>query len=285
MLHNYIEDMKYNVTYTPREPDYTKDRLISFDGRNVLLTADTAPVPPLLTQANPVPKAEELQYLFSFSDVAFFLSRETLAECEGLKYASPFTMWKSDPKWLAFAGVTGFHLAVWYRNNKYCGTCGAVLGHKENERALVCPECKRLVFPNINVAVIVGVRDGERILLTRYAPGAGSQVNYALIAGFVEIGETLEDAVKREVMEEVGLKVKNLTYFDDQPWGFSQSILMGFFCDLDGSDEIVMDRKELSLAVWMNREDMPESDTRVSLTSKMMEAFRRGEDKPGSFED
>ena len=70
---------------------------------------------------------------------------------------------------------------------------------------------------------------------------------YALLAGFAEIGETLEETVKREVMEEVGLKVKNIRYYKSQPWSFSDTLLMGFYCDLDGSDEITLDRKNLRL--------------------------------------
>lgn len=97
---------------------------------------------------------------------------------------------------------------------------------------------------------------------------------YALLAGFAEIGETLEDTVRREVMEEVGLKVKNITYYKSQPWSFSDTLLVGFFCELDGEDKVVLDEDELSLAEWFEREKMPVEYEDYSLTNEMMMAFK-----------
>lgn len=97
-----------------------------------------------------------------------------------------------------------------------------------------------------------------------------------MIAGFTEIGETLEDTVRREIMEEVGLKVKNIQYYKSQPWGLSGSVLSGFFCDLDGDDTITLDREELSTAQWFEREDIPYDDYDVSLTREMMIQFKKG---------
>ena len=97
---------------------------------------------------------------------------------------------------------------------------------------------------------------------------------YALIAGFAEVGETLEETVRREVMEEVGLKVKNISYYKSQPWSFSDTLLLGFFCELDGSDMITMDTRELSTAEWVSREDMEIKDDGISLTYEMMSVFK-----------
>ena len=91
------------------------------------------------------------------------------------------------------------------------------------------------------------------------------------------MGETIEETVQREVMEEVGLKVKNLTYYKSQPWSFSDTLLMGFFCELDGSDQIRLDEEELSLAEWVKREDMQVTADQISLTNEMMLAFQKGE--------
>lgn len=95
-----------------------------------------------------------------------------------------------------------------------------------------------MVFPKISPAVIVAVTDNDRVLLTKYA--GRTYKNYALVAGFNEAGETIEQTVRREVMEEVGLKVKNLKYYKSQPWGLSGSLLSGFFCELDGDDKITL---------------------------------------------
>jgi len=119
--------------------------------------------------------------------------------------------------------------------------------------------------------VIVGIIDGDRILMTKYS---SSHHRYALVAGFVEIGETLEQCVMREVMEEVGIKVKNLKYYASQPWPFSGSLLMGFFAELDGDDALTIDRTELSDGRWFHRDEIPAGDSVLSLTWTMIEAFR-----------
>ena len=100
---------------------------------------------------------------------------------------------------------------------------------------------------------------------------------YALLAGFTEIGETIEETVQREVMEEVGLKVKNIRYYKSQPWSFSDTILMGFYCDLDGEEEITLDREELALAEWFRRDEIPVEPSRDSLTNEMIIKFKNGE--------
>ena len=145
--------------------------------------------------------------------------------------------------------------------------------HKE--RMVHCEHCGNTVYPKICPGVIVAVTDGDRLLLTKYANRPGS-VNYALVAGFTEIGETLEETVQREVMEEVGLKVKNIRYYKSQPWSFSGTLLFGFYCDLDGDDTLTVDHDELSMASWFNREDIPDEGDNISLTKEMMMAFKHG---------
>ena len=101
----------------------------------------------------------------------------------------------------------------------------------------------------------------------------------ALITGFVEIGETLEDTVRREVMEEVGLRVKDLRYYKNQPWAFTDTLLTGFYCRLDGPDAITLDRSELKEALWMRREELPPQINDISLTAEMIQRFRLGKEK------
>lgn len=148
------------------------------------------------------------------------------------------------------------------------------MSNKADERARQCGACGAVVYPSISPAVIVAVVDGERILLTKYANRPGSRM--ALVAGFMEVGETVEDTVRREVMEEVGLKLKNIRYYKSQPWAFSSSVLMGFFADLDGSSDIVLDKNELQEAAWVDRDDAPANDANISLTAEMIDAFRLG---------
>ena len=130
-------------------------------------------------------------------------------------------------------------------------------------------------YPKICPAVIIGVTDGSRILMSKYAGRAYKK--YALLAGFTEIGETAEETVAREVMEEVGLKVKNIRYYKSQPWSFSDTLLLGFYCDLDGDGAVTLDREELALAEWFEREDIPDTASTESLTNEMIMKFKNGE--------
>lgn len=224
--------------------------------------------------------AEECTYLFTIDETGYYLLKEEprLPEATAARFAMESNVFReSEPLWQCFAGITGLQLKNWYDNNKYCGRCGSELEHSEKERMLRCPVCGNSIYPKISPAVIVGVTDGERLLLTKYS--GRSYTRYALIAGFAEIGEPIEDTVRREVMEEVGVRVKNIRYCGSQPWSFSDTLLMGFWCDLDGSDEIHLDEEELSVGEWLNREDIPESSGRISLTGTMIEAFRAGKEK------
>ena len=199
------------------------------------------------------------------------------ALAEGWVYCTYQTLRTVRPMEVAFAAITGAQLDRWYKSRAYCGRCGAKMKPSDIERAMVCPDCGLIEYPKICPAVIVAVTDGDKLLLTRYAdrPYRGP----ALIAGFVEIGETLEDTVHREVLEEVGLHVKNLRYYKNQPWSFTDTLLVGFYCDLDGEAEISLDRNELCEGVWMERHELPERENDVSLTAEMIEMFRQGRDK------
>lgn len=178
------------------------------------------------------------------------------------------------PKYRAFAGVTGFQLYNWYRKHCFCGQCGTKMRLHEKERMLYCDSCGTMEYPKISPAVIIGVTDGNRILLSKYAGRAFRK--YALLAGYTEIGETLEETVSREVMEEVGLRVKNIRYYKSQPWSFTETLLMGFFCELDGEDKIILDEDELAMAEWFERDKIPVEPSGDSLTNEMIIAFKQG---------
>lgn len=219
---------------------------------------------------------EKLQYLFSIEDETFFLlkSTEDLEEKGNYRYESVRTLRQLESKEVCFAVMTAYHLYMWYRDNGYCGRCGGETVHDGVERMLRCPKCGNMIFPKIAPAVIVALTDGDRILMTKYADRAYKK--YALIAGFTEIGETVEETVAREVMEEVGLKVKNIRYYKSQPWGVDSNLLLGFFAELDGDDTIHRDEKELAEAEWFERSAMPAHDDGISLTREMMGVFERG---------
>lgn len=178
----------------------------------------------------------------------------------------------AKPKEFAFAGITACQLGNWYANTKFCGHCGTPLVHDKKERMMRCPSCNLMHYPKISPAVIIGVINGDKILMTKYADR--DYKKYALIAGFSEIGETVEETVCREVMEEVGLRVKNIRYYKSQPWSFSDTLLLGFFCELDGDDQITLDQDELSVGEWITREEIEMKFDDISLTNEMITIFK-----------
>ncbi len=216
-------------------------------------------------------------YLFSVDDRAYFLVQQEIQPPDGYGY---YTVRELRDRFGGidscrtelFAAFTAYHLWKWYNDNRFCGHCGGRLRRSLTERARVC-ECGSTIYPRINPAVIVGVIKGDSILITRYRTGYRHN---ALVAGFTEIGETLEQTVEREVYEETGIHVKNIRYYKSQPWGMAQDILIGFFCEAD-SDEIHMDENELKYAEWVRREDIVLQPNDISLTNEMMKVFKRGE--------
>ena len=172
-----------------------------------------------------------------------------------------------------FAAYSAYHLWKWYASSRYCGFCGTVMEQDKTERAMFCPHCHSKVYPRINPAVIVGVVHGDALLLTKYRTGFAHN---ALVAGFTEFGETLEETVTREVMEEVGLRVKNIRYYKSQPWGIAADILAGFFCQVEGDATIRMDKNELKYAEWVRPEDVVLQPNDYSLTNDMMKLFKAG---------
>ena len=209
-------------------------------------------------------------------DDCFMVMNPPAEAPEGCRYVPYMELRAVRPQEVAFAAITGAQLHRWYGSRKFCGRCGQKMQPSDIERAMVCPDCGLIEYPKICPAVIVAVTNGDKLMVTRYAdrPFRG----WALIAGFVEIGETLEDTVRREVMEEVGVKVKNLRYYKNQPWSFTDTLLCGFYCDLDGDDTVTLDTAELKEAHWLSREELPPRQNEASLTAEMMERFRLGEE-------
>lgn len=186
---------------------------------------------------------------------------------------------RTKPKEECYAGETAYHLYVWYRDNSFCGRCGEHLEYSHKERAMICPSCGNVVYPKIAPAVIVGILNasGDKIVMTRYA--GREYKGHALVAGFCEIGETAEDTVRREVLEEVGLHVRNIRYYKSQPWGFDSNLLFGYYCTADEDEPIHMDDGELAKAVWVSRDEIGEEERNLSLTAEMIMHFKEEGDK------
>lgn len=281
--HAMIQDIapkKLYNEYNPQKPEETD--FIAVFSENKILIKDTGgrlqlPGRAQLKQALLHPQAADT-YLFRLDQTSYFLYQDQSCAQEELNPARPEFQWIRLPDFraqadheLCFAVYTAFHLYRWYKNHRFCGCCGTKTVPDTKERMLSCPACGNQIYPVIAPAVIAAVTHGDHILLTKYA--GREYKRYALIAGFTEIGETAEDTVRREVMEEAGIRVKNIRYYKSQPWGIDGNLLLGYFAELDGSDQISLDETELASAEWVRRDQLKDMDDSFSLTREMMRAF------------
>lgn len=280
-IHGIYHNEYQNLT--PEQDDY----IMFAQGRSVLMRRDGEQTIQYITYGELIAasggdlSADACRYLFSIENQGmtekYFLCNSQLLTSqlmEKYEYRQQNVFRTMKPEDKAFAGITACQLANWYESTQFCGRCGTRLEHDKVERMMKCPKCGAMHYPKISPAVIVAVTNGDKILMTKYA--GRDYKKYALIAGFTEIGETIEDTVRREVMEEVGIHVKNIRYYKSQPWSFTDTILMGFYCELDGEDVITMDAHELSVAEWMRREDIPTEFDGISLTNEMIMRFKEG---------
>jgi NAD+ diphosphatase len=174
---------------------------------------------------------------------------------------------EEDLFWVAARAV---QIVDWDRTHQFCGRCGVPLRTRTAERAKECPQCGLLHFPRLAPAIIVLVERGNELLLARsrhFMPGM-----YSVLAGFVEPGESLEEAVVREVNEEAGIEIKDIKYFGSQPWPFPHSLMIGFTATYAGG-EISLDDKEIEDAGWFNVEHLPRIPGKISIARKLIDEF------------
>jgi NAD+ diphosphatase len=172
-----------------------------------------------------------------------------------------------DLFWIAARAV---QIIDWDRTHQFCGRCGTQLRTKNTERAKECLKCGLLHFPRLAPAIIVLVERGDRLLLARsrhFMPGM-----YSVLAGFVEPGESLEEAVVREVKEEVGIHVKDIKYFGSQPWPFPHSLMIGFTATYAGGEISIQD-EEIEDAGWFTVDNLPRIPGKISIARKLIDCF------------
>lgn len=213
-------------------------------------------------------------YLFSINANPCFGMMESPLNQPSFEFQDIFILRNIKNKEYAWIGSVGHQLMTWHNNNKYCGRCGSKTGLKQEERAIVCPECNLVIFPKISPAVIVAITCNNKILLAKGKNYKGDF--YALIAGYVDIGESIEETVIREVKEEVGLDIRNLKYYKSQPWPFSGSLMLGFTAEADDTQPIIIDEKEISAAGWFTRGNLPNHASEVSISGDLIAAFEKG---------
>ncbi len=164
-----------------------------------------------------------------------------------------------------------FQIVNWDRTHHFCGRCGAAADYHESDRARQCSNCGLLSFPRVSPAVITLIHRGDEFLLARN--GRFPQGRYSIIAGFVEAGEALEEAVAREIHEEVGLEVTDITYHSSQPWPFPHSLMIGFTAAWQSGD-IKVDGEEIVDAGWFSADHLPESlPDGISISRRIIDDF------------
>lgn len=161
-------------------------------------------------------------------------------------------------------------LLTWAENNRFCGRCGNPMSLKQDERCLVCSACGNISFPRISPAVIVAVEKDGKLLLARSQRFHSKM--YSVLAGFVEPGESLEDCVRREIKEEVGIDVDDIRYFKSQPWPFPDSLMVGFTARYAGG-EILVDSREIDDAGWFSPDAFPMLPGKISIARALIDHF------------
>jgi NAD+ diphosphatase len=244
---------------------------------NLLISRDASPLM--------IPFANEIPSLGLRPEKAHFLGTANGHPCLAAEVSSDASSpegWRFVPLRPLFSGLTdsffvvaarAFEIVEWDRTHRFCGRCGTPTRTKEEERARECPSCGLSSYPRISPAAIVAVTRGDTILLARaprFPPGM-----YSVLAGFVEPGETLEDCVRREVLEETGIEVKSIRYFASQPWPFPNSLMVAFTAEHAGG-EIVIDKAELVDAGWFTAGTLPTIPDKITVARKFIDWFLDG---------
>ncbi|WP_210394582.1 NAD(+) diphosphatase [Motiliproteus sediminis] len=161
-------------------------------------------------------------------------------------------------------------LNTWHRHHRFCSRCGAPTRLHNDDLAAHCDQCNYAQYPRISPCIIVLIRDGERCLLAHaahYGPG-----RYSTLAGFIEAGETAEEAVRREVKEEVGVDVDNVRYAFSQSWPFPHALMLGFYADYAGG-EITPDGVEILDAQWFGKQPLPDLPPPFTISRRLIDGF------------
>ena len=268
---------QFDNTYLADQTIGENDFILHFNGNSLLwkTSGDEFEMP----QKNDFPEISDKTrstFLFTFNDVPCFLIWDELETNNPQFIYKEIDFFRTiRQQELAWVSLVGFQLKDWYSQNKFCGKCGTGTEKKPDERALICPNCHTVVFPKISPAVIVAIICKDKILLARNSNFRGNW--YSLIAGYADIGESLEETLVREVKEEVGLDIRNIRYYDSQPWPLSGSMMIGFVAEADENQPISIDGQEISEAAWFQKGNLPKHPSTISIAGEMIEKFEQGE--------
>jgi NAD+ diphosphatase len=199
------------------------------------------------------------------------VSPDTIAP-EGMSFRELMSLYGVLDEDIYLLAGRAVQIVRWDQQHQYCGRCGHKTETLQGERAKKCPACGFISYPRLSPATITAVLKDNKILLTHYAAFRGNM--HTIIAGFVEPGETLEECVKREIQEEVGIQVKNIKYFKSQPWPYPNSLMIGFTAEYE-SGEISVDNTEISEAAWYDLNSLPELPPKMSIAREIIDWFKQ----------
>ncbi|MCC7560661.1 MAG: NAD(+) diphosphatase [Methanobacterium sp.] len=264
---------RYKPEFTPNKENNENAYWFLFNSNELLV--EMGKIPEILytksleeLKINPI----RLQYLGTFNGHPCY-SGELPSEIQvprGMAFKDLRSLYDIIEEDLYLLAGRASQIVNWDRTHQFCGQCGAPTITKDDEMAKLCPECGFTSFTRLSPAVITAIIKDGKLLMALHTRTSGNM--YGLIAGFVEPGETLTEAVQRETMEEVGLKVKNIEYFGSQPWPYPHSLMIGFTADYD-SGEIEVDGKEIIDAKWFDSDQLPQVPSRMSIAGELIQWY------------
>lgn len=271
MVNDYIEFIS-----DPKYPDVNNesDLWFLFQDKQILIKEEMGKIiiPTFKEVENLIEDLEIKYHLGKLKDISCFCGE--LSSCikigGELKLMSLRQVSGIIDKEIAIIGGKAAQIIHFHKTNKYCGVCGYKNKFMQSEFAMECTRCGYTSYPQICPAIIVGITKGDKILLANnknFPEGLHSN-----IAGFLEVNETLEECVKREVLEEVNIRVKNIRYFDSQPWPYPNSIMIGFIAEYE-SGEIKVDGNEIVHADWYSKENLPILPDENTIARKIIDSI------------
>jgi NAD+ diphosphatase len=244
----------------------------AFSDANLLVGgSDPAPTVPTLEELGAIGIDGDRHYLGELAGVPCVAIGLTspIAAPSGFQLLGLRALFFRGPEALLAIGARAFQIVEWDRTHRYCGRCGAPTRDKPSERAKECPVCGYVAYPRVSPAMMALVTRGRELLLARshrFPPG-----RYSALAGFVEPGETIEDCVRREVKEEVGIDVDGITYFASQSWAFPHSLMIAFTAEYAGGD-LRPDGREIAEVRWFAPDALPDMPPSLSIARRLIDA-------------
>lgn len=273
---NVLKDYKYTPAYLPPDTLNESSWALILIGKKILMykAENEFKIPRYSDVLGVIPEDDSMLYIGRYDGHDCYCKRfnelPELPKYLELVEMMEITKLSGDNGLFILAGAAN-HILHWSSMNQYCGCCGNKTVDKKEERAKVCTVCGNIIFPRIAPATITAIFHEDKILLAHNRNFRNDL--YSLIAGFVEPGETLEQCVEREILEEVGIKVKNIRYFNSQPWSFPDSLMIAFTAEYE-SGEIKVDNTEIVDAAWFTADLLPEIPSNDSIAGKIIRWYR-----------